>query len=42
MVFSSISVVGNALRLRRFAAQRVQPVTGAAPAGRWLGRLAPA
>ncbi len=25
MVFSSISVVGNALRLRRFAAQRVQP-----------------
>ena len=42
MVFSSISVVGNALRLRRFAAQRVQPVTGAPPAGRRLARLAPA
>ena len=25
MVFSSISVVGNALRLRRFEAQRAQP-----------------
>ena len=33
MVFSSISVVANALRLRRFAAQRVQPVTGAPRGG---------
>jgi len=42
MVFSSISVVGNALRLRRFQAQRVQPVTPRPPANRWLRRLAPA
>jgi P-type Cu+ transporter len=42
MVFSSISVVGNALRLRRFQAQRVQPVTPRPPAPSWLRRLAPA
>jgi Cu+-exporting ATPase len=34
MVFSSISVVANALRLRRFAAQRVQP-NRRPPAKRW-------
>jgi Cu+-exporting ATPase len=42
MVFSSISVVGNALRLRRFRAQRVQPVTPRPPATSWFRRLAPA
>jgi P-type Cu+ transporter len=42
MVFSSISVVGNALRLRRFQAQRVQPVTPRPPATSWFRRLAPA
>jgi P-type Cu+ transporter len=34
MVFSSISVVGNALRLRRFEARRSQPVTRRPPANR--------
>jgi cation transport ATPase len=34
MVLSSISVVANALRLRRFAAQRVQP-NRRPPAKRW-------
>jgi Cu+-exporting ATPase len=42
MVFSSISVVGNALRLRRFEAQRVQPVARRSPASGCLRRLAPA
>jgi Cu+-exporting ATPase len=34
MVFSSISVVANALRLRRFEARRSQPVTRRPPANR--------
>jgi P-type Cu+ transporter len=33
MVFSSISVVGNALRLRRFKTRRAEPVTRRPPAG---------
>jgi P-type Cu+ transporter len=42
MVFSSVSVVSNALRLRRFEAQRVLAVTDPPPASSWFRRLAPA
>ena len=32
MVFSSVSVVSNALRLRRFSSQRTDAAAGATPA----------